>query len=216
MIRKLLVPALAAGLLAGCVTDYAYREDGGGYYYGQPGVEYRYQDYGYYPGYYYPYGYGSYYGNPYSGYYGYPYYGYPYSYGYPYWRHHRPRPPQGNPPPDQTGGQPRPDDNRNDSPRPPPWRDFNRGRVAQPDPATMVAPGPMERPSREPMSRPMPRPMVRPDERAADARSMPRFEPRPEQRRDDRRDEPRMHAPPPMPRAQPRRGSGESGRESEP
>ncbi|HET6434225.1 MAG TPA: hypothetical protein VFG18_00715 [Xanthomonadaceae bacterium] len=72
MIRRLLFPALAASVLAGCVTGYQYRAGPGDYYYGQPEVEYR----------------GSvYYGSGYP--YGYGYYGYgnPYGYGYydPYW-----------------------------------------------------------------------------------------------------------------------------------
>lgn len=98
MLRKLLLPALAATLLAGCVTGYTYRGHGGSgdYYYGQPSVEYRYYGgYGY--GYGYP-GYGGYYGYPYRygypsryGWYGYPYYSYPryphYRYPYRYDRH---------------------------------------------------------------------------------------------------------------------------------
>jgi hypothetical protein len=83
MIRKLLIPALAATLLAGCITDYGYRGYGGSgdYYYGRPSVEYRY--YGGYGG-----GYGGYYGG-WGGYYPYAYpyrygYGYPYRYAYPY------------------------------------------------------------------------------------------------------------------------------------
>ncbi|WP_199268748.1 hypothetical protein [Cognatiluteimonas profundi] len=96
MIRNLLLPALAAALLGGCVTGYDYRGGAGDYYYGQPSVDY--QDDGYYS----PYGYGGYgypggwsgmigYGMGYGGGYGYggyPY-GYPYGYGYPY----TPRPP---------------------------------------------------------------------------------------------------------------------------
>jgi hypothetical protein len=85
MIRKLLLPALAAVVLGGCVTGYDYRGGTGDYYYGQPSVDYDY--YGGYYGYGYPgwhgslgfgYGYGG--GYPYYGY-GYPYYGY----GYPYY-----------------------------------------------------------------------------------------------------------------------------------
>ena len=83
MIRKLLLPALAAAMLGACATPYDYRGGHGDYYYGQPSVDY--YD-GYYGGYGYPgawsgmlgYGYG------YGGYgygYGYPYYGY----GYPYY-----------------------------------------------------------------------------------------------------------------------------------
>jgi len=92
MIRKFVLPALAATMLAGCVTGYTYRGAGGGgdYYHGQPSVEYRYYGGyggGYYGGYYgYPYGYGG------AGYYGYPYrygyYGYPYAYPrYPVYRY---------------------------------------------------------------------------------------------------------------------------------
>ena len=79
---KWFLPALAAALLAGCVTtDYGYRNDGfGDYYYGRPSGSY-YGGVGYgYPGG--VYGYGGYrYGSP-SGYYGGVYSGYPYRYGY--------------------------------------------------------------------------------------------------------------------------------------
>lgn len=118
MIRKLLFPALLAGLLGGCVTaGYGYRD---GYYYGQPSVEYRYYGngypYGYYPGYY-GYGSGYYpYGERYRYYNGYPYYGYPYSgrgYYNPYYRQPRP-----------SGGTPHGDNDRHL----PPWRDLNRTR----------------------------------------------------------------------------------------
>ena len=86
MIRKLILPALAALVLAGCAS-YQYRSGAGGdYYYGQPTTEYRY------------------YGSPYGSYgYGYPYgwggsIGYGYGYGYyrnPYYRYYPryPRPP---------------------------------------------------------------------------------------------------------------------------
>lgn len=81
-----LAAASVAVLLAGCVSDYQYREGAGDYYYGQPSVEYRdYGDYGY-GGYGYPGGWGASIGYGYGGY-GYPYggYGYPYGgYGYPY------------------------------------------------------------------------------------------------------------------------------------
>ena len=83
MVRKFLLPALLAGTLAGCATNYYYRDAGygGGYYYGEPTV-----DYDYYGGYGW-YGYG-FWGWPYySAWYG-PHYGFPYSYGYwgdPYW-----------------------------------------------------------------------------------------------------------------------------------
>ena len=70
MIRKLLVGASAAVLLAGCVTTAGYQSRGyhgyGGYSYSRD--PYYYDDYPYYPG---SYGYGSY-----------GYYGYPYGYGY--------------------------------------------------------------------------------------------------------------------------------------
>ena len=88
MFRKLLLPALAIGLLGGCVTG-GYQYDSAGYYYGQPSTSYRYSD-GYYGGGYgYP-GYApSYYGSLYygGGYrnpgYRYPGYGYSnYPYGY--------------------------------------------------------------------------------------------------------------------------------------
>lgn len=83
MLRKFLLPALLAGTLAGCATNYYYRDAGygGGYYYGEPTV-----DYNYYGGYGW-YGYG-WWGWPYySAWYG-PRYGFPYGYGYwgdPYW-----------------------------------------------------------------------------------------------------------------------------------
>jgi len=148
MIRKLLLPALFAGLLGGCVTGYGYRD---GYYYGQPSVEYRYYDYGYPGGGYYPYGYGyypygeryryyNYYGSPYYN----PYYGrYPYYYN-PYHRHPKPKPPvTGTPVPNPQPGHDRDDD------RPPPWRDLNRRRrdevardavPSQPQPQVRQAP----------------------------------------------------------------------------
>jgi hypothetical protein len=71
MIRKLLLPAVCAALLGGCVTaGYGYSDgyNDGGYYYGRPSARY--------------YGGASYgYGYPYSSYYG-GRYGYPYGYGY--------------------------------------------------------------------------------------------------------------------------------------
>lgn len=103
MIRKLLLPTLAAVLLGGCVTGgYQYRGGPGDYYYGQPSVDYRYYgapyyDYGY-PGYgYAPYGYYGYPGTGYSIYgfygYGYPYYRNRFAHRGPHWR------PGGNGPP---------------------------------------------------------------------------------------------------------------------
>ena len=113
MIRKLILPAIAVLLLAGCATGYTYRNAPGDYYYGQPGTVYR--DYYGYPSYY-----GGYY-SPYSwrGYFGYGHYGYPYGYGrYPGHYHggypHSPRP--GN----NDGG-----DKTPDLPTPP-WRDLDR------------------------------------------------------------------------------------------
>lgn len=128
MIRKLVLPTLAAALLAGCATDYAYRGgDRGDYYYGRPSTQYRY-DGGY--GGYSPYGYGNY------GAYGYPYrqYGVPYGYGgyynrpyYPYYRPDYHRPPVVQPRPDDSAPPPqRRDDNRR-----PPWRNFDELRRRQ-------------------------------------------------------------------------------------
>ena len=115
MIRKLLLPAVAAVLLGGCVTDgYQYRDGPGDYYYGTPSVDYRHygSPYGYYgsPGYYYRRGYGLY-----GGFYDYPYYPY-----YPRY-YYRPRP---NPGDDGSG--PAPD--RSDNDRPAPWRDLDELR----------------------------------------------------------------------------------------
>lgn len=83
MIRKLLLPAMCAALLGGCVTaGYGYSDgyNDGGYYYGRPSTRY-YGGASY--GYGYPYGsyYGGGYGYPYGSYYG-GGYGYPYRYGY--------------------------------------------------------------------------------------------------------------------------------------
>lgn len=143
MIRKLLLPALLVGLLGGCVTGYGYRD---GYYYGQPSVEYRYHDYGYYPyGYgYYPYGeryryynyYSPYYGNPYYGHYGYPYYYNPY--------YRKPRPPVTGTP----STNPPPGDDRDDN-NLPPWRDLDRRRRVR-DPRPLQAEGTLLPPRREP------------------------------------------------------------------
>lgn len=129
MIRKLLLPAIAAALLSGCVT-YGYRDGRGDYYYGQPNTEYRY--YG---------GYG--YGYPGYGYYGYPgYYGYSggyYGYGSPYWgggyyRYYIPSRPHGgghhHGGGDSDGHQtPPPEQDRPDRPRAP-WRDLDE--IARP------------------------------------------------------------------------------------
>lgn len=157
MIRKLILPVVAAALLAGCYPDFVYRDGGarGDYYYGQPSTEYRY--YGSYGGYY-PYGeayrygyrYGSPYGYPYRYGYGYPYnygYGYPGYYpGYPYYhRPHRPRPPvvvnPGNPTPPTNNPPGRPDYNGS------PWRNLDRIRRDHADnrPPTHVPSQPMPR-----------------------------------------------------------------------
>lgn len=144
MLRKFLLPALAATTLAGCATGYSYRGGSGDYYYGQPQVEYRYYGpsmYGGYGGYYgnglyggigfgYPFGYGGYYGGG--------YWNSPYG-GYPYWS--RPRPPR---PPHGHGGDHGGHDNNGhdgdrDDGRKPPWRDFggvlppSRERAEMPD-----------------------------------------------------------------------------------
>lgn len=146
MFRKLLLPALATALLAGCATDYTYRGGSGDYYYGRPQVEYRtVGPYGY-PGFggYFGYGYGAY--GPY-GFYG---YGSPYGYyGSPYWGPWQPRPPR----PGHGHGDGHGDADGDD--RPPPWRDFGRMApregVRRPD----EAPRPRYRdtaPQREPRS----------------------------------------------------------------
>jgi hypothetical protein len=149
MLRKLLLPLAAVAVAGGCATmsDYQYRNGGtgGDYYYGRPGVDYRYQGspygygpYGYGPsvrfGYYGRYGY-PHYSHPYYGYYGHPYYGYPY------------RPPVVVVQPRPDGGEPVID--RDDDDRRAPWRDFNaRRRIATPDTGpAMRAPEPA-RPAR--------------------------------------------------------------------
>ena len=117
MIRHLAIATLAAAALSGCVTDYAYRDGVGDYYYGRPSVEYYDSGYGA--------PYGSVYGYPGGGwngglsigygYGGYGGYGYPYGYGYygggypyypPYWNHrpHRPHHPDRPPPSDGRPG----------------------------------------------------------------------------------------------------------------
>lgn len=131
MIRKLVLPALAATLLAGCVTDYAYRGGSrGDYYYGQPSTEYRYH--GPYGGYA-PYGYGGFgyggYGVPY-GYYGYPYgygghYHHPFYHPYYYHPYYRRAPLTSPRPGDTTPPQDRRDDRR------PPWRNYDELRRRQ-------------------------------------------------------------------------------------
>ena len=135
MIRKLILPALAVLLLAGCVTGYTHRTAPGDYYYGSPTTVYR----DYYYGGYYPY-YGRYY-SPYSmrGYYRYGY-GYPYYYGrYPTYPH-SPRP--GN------------DGDRTPDRKTPTWRDLDRiGHEARPDvpradQIRMRPARPVERPAR--------------------------------------------------------------------
>lgn len=139
MIRKLVLPVLAAALLAGCVTPYAYRGGvQGDYYYGQPSTDYRY--YGPYGGYA-PYGYGGYgygaYGYP--GYYGYPYYGYGHRgfYTYPYYRPHPHRRPPTYWRPDGNGGTPQ---HRQDDNRRPAWRNLDPRRRQATDGGGVVQP----------------------------------------------------------------------------
>jgi hypothetical protein len=145
MLRKLLLPLAAVGVLGGCMTtgDYTYRGGSGGdYYYGQPQVEYRYHGspYGYYP-----YG-GAFYRHGLYGYYGYPYYAHPY-YRHPYYGHPYYRPP--------VVVQPRPDGggtvDRDRDDRPPPWRDLGPRRRPNADPGTAMRPTPPA------PARPMPR-----------------------------------------------------------
>lgn len=141
MLRQLLVPLAAAGLLAGCVSGaYTQRSSHGGeYYYGRPSVDYRYHGvpYGYHPygGARFGFGIGSgYYGrHPYYGslYYGHPFYSYPY-YGHPYYGHPYYRPP--------VVVQPRPDQGApgtDDGDRRAPWRDLGGRRRIAPDPGGM-------------------------------------------------------------------------------
>jgi len=135
MIRKLILPALAALLLAGCAS-YQYRDGSGDYYYGQPGTEYRY--YGY-PSGYGGYGYGAY-GYGYPSYFSYrSYYGYPYGYGGYYRPPHKP-PHHGNGHGNGHGGShdggdspgpgqnPPPASNDNQDRPTAPWRDLDRLR----------------------------------------------------------------------------------------
>ena len=155
MLRKLLLPVFAAAALAGCATDYGYRNGNGDYYYGQPRVEYRQIGLGgYYGGYGLQYGYGGYggygygptyfydrygrliYGYP-GGYYGSPYYGGNGGYG--------PRPNYGH------GNQH--DNNNNGNNRPPPWRDLGgvprRIEDLNGYPNEEARPRPMRRPQSE-------------------------------------------------------------------
>ena len=145
MIRKLILPALAALMLAGCAT-YQYRAGSGGdYYYGQPGTEYRYygSPYGYGG-----YGYGGYGGSGYGSYgyggygYGYPsYFGYRNYYGYPYGSGGYYRPPThghghggghsgggGSNPSNPDPGQTPPVGNETPDRPTAPWRDLDRLR----------------------------------------------------------------------------------------
>ena len=157
MIRKLVLPALAALVLAGCVSgDYAHRSgDRGDYYYGRAITEYR--NVGPYGGYS-PYGYGGYAPYGYGGFgygaYGYPrgYYGYPYGYGgyynHPHYRPYYRRPPVTYPGPDgSTAPQPRPNDRR------PPWRNFDEMRRRQSADGGAVQPRAVEPAPREAAAR---------------------------------------------------------------
>lgn len=147
--RQIAVAAVALSALGGCATyDYVGAGAPGGYYSGQPRVEY-YGSYGYgYP-------YGGYYGN---GYYGYPY-GYyrpPYGYYPPNHHHHRPQP---NPRPDHGDNRP--------LPRPPvadrpgqdraPWRDLDR-LVEQRRPRQEAPRAQMPQFTAPPRAQPAPRP----------------------------------------------------------
>lgn len=156
---RLLIPALAAALLAGCITtDYGYRNDGyGDYYRGRSSGSY-YGGVGYgYPGG--AYGYGGYryrspsgyYGGVYSGYpYRYGYYGgygygrYPYS-GYPYSGHYT-RPPVVIVRPDRDHGHDHHDRNNRD--RKAPWRDLDtlRRNNAERPPTGLRMPVPQTHP----------------------------------------------------------------------
>ncbi|TQD40893.1 hypothetical protein, partial [Marilutibacter aestuarii] len=145
MIRKLLLPALTVALLGGCVSGYGYRPAGsGGYYYGQPSVEYRY-----YGGYGYPYG-GSRYG--YYNYnrpgWGYPYYGYPGYYPRPPIVVRPPHRPDHPHKPDHPGRPDRPDHpDVGDGGNRPPWRDLDNINRREVRPPRMVPQQPVSRPS---------------------------------------------------------------------
>jgi hypothetical protein len=122
MIRKMILPALAAALLAGCAS-YQYRSGAGGdYYYGQPSADYQYYGSPYYGSPYYrsPYGWGGSVGYSY-GYYpygsGYVRY-YPHYQGYPRYPHHGGHD-HGSSPGTGTGSTP-----EHDRHRKPSWRDL--------------------------------------------------------------------------------------------
>lgn len=164
MLRTCLLSALAAATLAGCATGYTYRSgNGGDYYYGQPGTEYRYQSpYGFYGSY----GYGGF-GYGFGGYYydrfGRLVYANPYGY-YPYgngW--YRPRPPHGHGGHDHDhGGNAGTEGERDD--RRPPWRGFGDAAPRQPRMAGEDGED-LRRPRRQtaPLTRPAPvQPMQRP------------------------------------------------------
>lgn len=150
--RHLLVAALAAAALSGCVTyDHVGARAPGGYYSGRASTDYYYGPYGSY----------GYYGYPSYGYYGHGYYGYPYS-RYPYYpypsRPHHPRPP-------------RPGDDDRDDNRPPPWRGPGNANAQPRPPAQSVRPLRPETEGRAPwrggnaVARPVPQrtqPMARP------------------------------------------------------
>lgn len=152
--RAFAVAAVALAALGGCATyDYAAGSAPGGYYSGQPQVEY-YGSYGYpYGGYGYPYGYGGY-GYPYGG------YAYPYGYGghyYPRYYGHVPRPrPGGGTTQPPTGEQPRQDGRA-------PWRDLRR-IVEEKDRGRQVAPRAYQMPPGGQPARiaPAPRPQAMP------------------------------------------------------
>src|SRR5690606_33537768 len=211
MIRKLLIPLLAAVALSGCVSDYYHRGGGGGdYYYGSPGYSgyygapYSSLGYGYdgwYGGVGYGHGYGRYapyrrhYG--YGGWYGSPFYGYsPWpSYYYPYYPRPRPRPDHEPPPPTAergTGG--------NLPPR--------RQVAPQPQHAAPSL-GPQRRMQSQPLRRPsMPvAPMAAPQPRMQQRRSAQPLAPAPSMRAPAPASVPRMDRPAPRMQSAPVRAT---------
>lgn len=136
MIRKLILPAIAVAMLGGCMTGgYSYRQDRGDYYYGQPGVDYRY--YGAPGGYY-----DGYYGNSYYYRRGYPYYYGGYRHGYPY-GYYRP-PVVIRPRPDGDNGHHEDRDHDQKAP----WRDYERLKRERIERSPVVQRKPMSVPVR--------------------------------------------------------------------
>lgn len=168
--------ALAGGLLlalSGCATyDYAGGGSSGGYYTGQPSVQYNYP--AGYPGYngggYYGYGGG------YGGYYPGGYYRPGYGYGYPVVRpphnHRPPRPPGNRPPPTRPPENRPPPRNNGGSP----WRNMDSNTRPQRPPQA----GP--RPQVQPQRQAAPRPQSAPRPQGSPARNLNRYT----ERRDER------------------------------